>query len=53
MMTNEHSMVGSNSYAKVKIFKYIGSLLEEGRSAFKMLTGKLTRKRLLGWPRNR
>jgi hypothetical protein len=25
--------------------------MEEGRSAFKILTGKPTRKRPLGWPR--
>ena len=27
--------------------------MEEGRSAFKILTGKPTRKRSLGWPRCR
>ena len=27
--------------------------MEEGRSAFKILTGKLTGKRPLGWPRHR
>ena len=27
MMTNEHIRVGSNSYKKVKTFKYLGSLL--------------------------
>ena len=27
--------------------------MEEGRSAFKMLTGKPTGKRPLGWPRRR
>ena len=27
MMANEHIMVNSNSYEKVKTFKYLGSLL--------------------------
>ena len=32
MMANEHIKIGSNSYEKVKIFKYIGSLLTNQNS---------------------
>ena len=31
-MVSEHSAIGSNSYEKVKIFKYLGSLLTEKNS---------------------
>ena len=48
MIANEHIKIVRNSYEKVKSFKYLGSLgrtgnvarMEEGRSAFKILTGK-------------
>ena len=32
MMTNEHITIGSNSYEKVKTFKYLGSLLTNENS---------------------
>ena len=39
----------------VRMIKWAGNLarMDEGRTALKILTGKLTRKRLLGRPRSR
>ena len=32
MIANEHIMIGSNSYEKVKTFKYLGSLVTNQNS---------------------
>ena len=41
MMANEHIMIGSNSYEKVKTFKCLGSLLENQNSVHKEIKCRL------------
>ena len=43
MIANEHINIGSNSYEKVKTFKYLGSLLTNQNSIQEEIKCRLTR----------
>ena len=47
MMANAHIKIGSNSYEKVKIFKYLGSLLTNQNSVQEEIKGRQSRKLML------